>query len=250
MRKIFIIGSALALAGCVTTETAQFKPIGGQEAIVRDGNPALLSKKPHSIVLVRPAKREFQIGSRPVYVVGVMNAGPSSVLLTTKNITVQQTRDGAPIADLKVMTYEELVNEEKTRQVVTAVLVGVAAGANAYSASRAGYYNSSGTIYTPRGPASFRVSGYDPTAAAIAQTSASIENAAMINNAVETGQRNMAALEEQVLKDNTVMPGEWVGGQVHFAPPANDPAGKNYRISITVGSDVHEIDVSQGTAGS
>lgn len=216
---------------------------------MRDGNPALISKKPHSIVLVRPAKREFQIGSRPVYVVGVMNAGGSSVLLSTRNITVQQMKGGEPIADLKVITYEDLVNEEKARQVVAAVLVGVAAGANAYSASRAGYYNTNGTVYTPHGSATFRVSGYDPTAAAIARTNASIENAAMINNAVEVGQRNMATLEQQVLKDNTVMPGEWVGGQVHIAPPANDPDGKYYRITLTVGSDVHEIDVAQQKAG-
>lgn len=250
MKKCIWIAATLALGGCVTAETAQFKPSLGQETIVRDGNPALISKKPHSIVLVRPAKREFQVGSRPVYVVGVMNAGASSVLLSTKNITVQQTRNGEPVADLKVLTYEDLVNEEKTRQVVAAVLVGVAAAGNAYGASRAGYYNANGTVYTPRGAASFRVSGYDPTAAAIAQTNASIENAAMISNAVETGQRNMAALEQQVLKDNTVMPGEWVGGQVQFASPANDPEGKAYRITIAIGSDVHEIDVSQQGAGS
>jgi hypothetical protein len=52
---------------------------------------------------------------------------------------------------LKVITYEQLVEEEHTRQVFAAVATGLAAGANAYSASRAGYYNSNSTVYTPHG---------------------------------------------------------------------------------------------------
>jgi hypothetical protein len=31
----------------------------------------------------------------------------------------------------------------------------------------------------------------------------------MVAATVETGQRNMATLEQAVIKDNTLMPGEW-----------------------------------------
>jgi hypothetical protein len=31
----------------------------------------------------------------------------------------------------------------------------------------------------------------------------------MIGTAIETGQRNMAVLEQAVIKDNTLLPGEW-----------------------------------------
>lgn len=244
MKHIMIVGTALMLAGCVT-ETAQFKPLAGQETIVRDGQPALVSKKPNSVVLIRPAQRQFERGGRPIYVVAIMNAGRAPVLVTTKGITVEQTRNGEVITELKVLSYEDLVQEEKNRQTLEAIAVGVSAGANAYAASQAGYYNASGTAYTARGPVNYTVSGYSPTAAAIARSNASATNAAMIDRAVETGQRNMAALEQQVLKDNTVMPGEWVGGQVHVAPPVNDPDGKFYVIRVVVGSDVHEIDVAQ-----
>lgn len=250
MKKIAAALAALTLGACVTTETAEFKPTVGQEAIVRDGNPALVSKKPNSIVLARPASRKFQIGARPVYVIAVMNAGPQSVLLSTGNIKVQQMRDGEPIADLKVFTYDDLVKEEQARQVMAAILVGVAAGASAAAAANAGNYRSTSTIYTPRGSTTVYTTGYNPTAAAIAQSNAAANSAVMMSAAVERGQQNMAALEQQVLKDNTVMPGEWVGGQVHFAPPANDASGKSYRISVTVGTDVHEIDVAQQAAGS
>ena len=59
---------------------------------------------------------------------------------------------------MKVVTYEMLVQEEKNRQVAAAILTGVAAGGNAYSASQAGY----GTYTTPSGRTG---TFYSPTAA-------------------------------------------------------------------------------------
>ena len=60
--------------------------------------------------------------------------------------------------------------------------------------------------------------GYSPTAAAIAQSNASAQNAEMISDVIERGQANLATLEHAVIKDNTVMPGEWYGGQLHIQP--------------------------------
>jgi hypothetical protein len=55
---------------------------------------------------------------------------------------------------------------------------------------------------------------------------------------VETGQRNMAVLEQSVIKDNTLMPGEWYGRQLHLAQPTGQPGGqKTYTIVITFGID-------------
>lgn len=200
--------------------------------------------------MARPASREIKANGRPVYIIAAYNAGGAPVLLSTRDITVEQMSDGEPIGSLKVITYEELVQEEQSRQVMAAILVGVAAGANAAAASNAGYYNSRSTIYTPRGSATVYTTGYSPAAAAIAQSNASYENAAMTAAVVERGRQNLTALEQQVLKDNTIMPGEWVGGQVHISPPAKTEKGKDYRITVVVGSDVHLIDVSQKAAGS
>jgi hypothetical protein len=70
----------------------------------------------------------------------------------------------------------------------------------------------------------------------------------MVATTIENGQRNMAVLEQAVIKDNTLMPGEWYGGQLDLAPPTDQAGGqKTYTIVITVGSDV--IDVAQGPAG-
>ncbi|MGY4352152.1 hypothetical protein ACVWXM_008645 [Bradyrhizobium sp. GM7.3] len=91
---------------------------------------------------------------------------------------------------------------------------------------------------------------YSPTAAVIAQNNAAVQNETMIAATVETGHRNMAVLEQSVIKDNTLMPGEWYGGQLHVAPPT-DQAGarKSYTIVVTVGTERHVVDVAQGLPG-
>ena len=71
----------------------------------------------------------------------------------------------------------------------------------------------------------------------------------MISGIVEQGQQNMAALEQGVIKDNTLMPGEWYGGQLHIQPLSSEGEGpKAYSISLLVGTERHDIDISQGAA--
>ncbi|MDI4655562.1 hypothetical protein [Xanthobacter autotrophicus] len=234
----------------MTTEVARFQPKAQQEAIYRDGQPALVSKKAKTVAMVRPASRGIRAGARPIYVVGIYNATGAPITLRAEDITVEQLIDGQPVQPLKVYSYEDLVREEQTRQVVAAVLVGVAAGANAAAASRSGYYTNTSQVYSRYGTATVVTNGYSPTANAVAQANASYQNAQMVNSAVERGQQNLATLEREVLKDNTMMPGEWYGGQVVFDPPQTSTGDqKAYRITISVGGERHEVDVSQEAAG-
>jgi hypothetical protein len=231
--------AALMLSGCVTNETVSFRASGnGQQAIMRDGQPALVSRQKNSLVLVRPASREIKSGGRPVFVVGINNISPNPV-----NFTVAQVEATQMVAQqaypMQVITYEALVQEERNAQVGRAILVGLAAGANAYGASQAGH----GRYTTPSGRTG---TFYSPTAAAISQNRAAYQNDAMISATIEQGQANLANLEQGVIKDNTLMPGEWYGGQLHLAPPADSPNGaKNYVLTLQVGNDRHVIDVSQ-----
>lgn len=211
--------------------------------MMRDGQPALVSRQKSSLVLVRPAARQLQANGRPVFVVGINNFGKGPVDFRVSEVEAVQ-HVGASDYEMKVVTFEMLAQEEKSRQVAMAVLAGVAGAANSYSASRAGY----GSYTTSNGRTG---TFYSPTAAAIAQNNASVQNEAMFAATVETGQRNMATLEQSVIKDNTLMPGEWYGGQLHLAPPTDQAGGpKTYTITITVGSDRHVIEVAQGPSGS
>jgi hypothetical protein len=246
MRIVVMCVLATVLAGCARTETVQFKPRPEQQSLMRDGQAALISRRKNSLVLIRPAARQFQTGARPVYVVGLSNLTGSSQEFRVANVGVNQTVNGSTVA-LKVITFEELMTEERNRQIAAAVITGLAVGANAYSASRAGYYNQSSTVTTSRGNV-YQVSttGYSPTANAIAQSNAAAQNEAMISATVERGQQNMAALEQGVIKDNTLLPGEWYGGQLHIQPLVSEGDGaKTYTITMMVGADRHEIDVSQ-----
>jgi hypothetical protein len=244
MHKFMAVALCATLGGCVTAgETVAFKASNPQQqAMMRDGQPALVSHQKNSLVLVRPAARQLQANGRPVFVVGINNLGRQPVDFRVAQVEAVQ-HVGASDYEMKIVTYGMLVQEEKNRQVAAALLTGVAVAGNAYSASRTGY----GSYTTPSGRTG---TFYSPTANVIAQNNAAYQNEAMIAATVENGQRNMAVLEQSVIKDNTLMPGEWYGGQLHVAPPTDQGGGaKTYTIVITVGTERHVIDVSQGPAG-
>jgi hypothetical protein len=245
MRILGIVALSAALTGCVTNnETVQFRTSNPQQqAMMRDGQPAIVSRQKSSVVLVRPASRQLQANGRPVFVVGMNNLSRGPIDFRVAEVEANQ-RVGASEYPMQIVTFEMLQQEEKNRQVASAILVGVAGAANAYSASRAGY----GSYTTPSGRTG---TFYSPTAAAIAQNNAAVQNEAMFATTIENGQRNMAVLEQSVIKDNTLMPGEWYGGQLHLAPPTDQGGGpKTYSIVIKVGSDLHVIEVAQSPAGS
>lgn len=246
MRLAIAIGLAALCAGCNTTETVQFRAKADQQALIRDGQAAIVSTRKNSIVIARPAARQFQIGGRPVFVVAIYNrsTGPQNFLVS--NVRVMQEVNGAS-ADLKVITYEQLVSEENTRQTFRAIGAGLSAAGNSMSASQAGYYNSSSTVYTPRGTYQVQTTGYSPTAAAIARSNADAQNAELLNATIERGRANLSMLEQSVIKDNTLLPGEWYGGQLHIQPLLSEGGRqKLYSINIQVGGEQHEIQVAQG----
>ena len=195
MRTALAIAAAALCAGCVTTESVQFRPQADQQAMVRDGQPALVSQRKNSLVIVRPASRQLQKGGRPVFVLAIYNRTNVPQDFRVANVQVAQLANGEAVP-VKVITYEMLVEEEHTRQVFAAIGTGLVAGANAYSASRAGYYNSNSTVYTPHGAYQVHTAGYSPTAAAIPQSNASAQNAEMISAAIERRQANLSMLGE------------------------------------------------------
>lgn len=184
------------------------------------------------------------MGARPSYVIAILNTSSAPQDFVFSETAVAQVRNGEPVKKLKTYSYEELVREERNLQILGAILVGAAAGANSMAAANAGSYSATGTVRGPYGTSHVSITGYDPTAAAIAQASANAQNQAMIANAVETGRNNLDRLEQTVIKDSTIFPGEWYGGQLQFEQPTGTPP-LSFRIVLRVGADVHEIDVTQ-----
>jgi hypothetical protein len=246
MRIVMALACALALSACMQ-ETVRFHAKPSQQAVVRDGQPALVSEQKNSLVMIRSATRQFASGGRPVFVVGVHNLTKQPINFQVRNIAATQIAGDSGVP-MKVHSYEDLVAEERTAQVMTALLVGAAAGANTALASQAAYRTKTTTVYGPTGSYTYQTSTYSPSRAAAAHNRAMRTNVRLIDAAIKDGQANLAALEREVIKDNTLMPGEWYGGMLHLAPPADAGGGagpKRYSIALTVGPDRHEIDVVQ-----
>ncbi len=252
---------SLLVFGCATLETVKYEASQDQTLIVRDGVNSILSKGENSLVLLAPASREFSSTDNPVFVVGVTNLSTELVMFQVSDITVFQTRNGEAVASLPVKTYEDLVRAEKRRQIFAALAVGIAAAGNSMSASNAGYStgygNFNSTTTSPYG--TFNTTGtvttrvYDPGKAYLARAAADAKNQAMFDRTVATGRQKLAQLEGTVIKDNTLLPGEWYGGQLHFKKPSKfegDSGVKTYSISIRVGSDVHHIKIIQSASTS
>ena len=140
MRNLEIVVLCAALGGCVSTnETIAFRTSNPQQqAMMRDGQPALVSRQKNSLVLVRPASRQLQVNGRPVFVVGINNFGKQPTEFRVAQVEAIQHVGGSDFG-MQIVTFEMLQQEEKNRQVAAAVLAGVAGAANAYSASRAGH---------------------------------------------------------------------------------------------------------------
>lgn len=248
MRKIaYVAAVAVIVSGCVTTDRARFTLGPGQSELIRDGRPAVSSVGKNTLALVRTRNRDLQQRARVPFVVAFQNRSSAPLNFNVRDVEVIQTIPNRGDQPIEVLTFEKLQQEERTRQVVGAILMVAAAGANAAAASQAGNFRTNTTIHTPRGTFYGTTTGYSPALAAAASANAAAQNSMMINQAVEQGQANMARLENEYIKDHTVLPGEWYGGVLTIEPPlSGDPAvPTTYNMSIRIGSDVHKFQISQ-----
>lgn len=88
--------AALVCVGCASHEAVTFNARGDQQAIVRDGLPAIVSRRANSVVLVRPASREFRGGARPVFTVAINNLSHNPLDFRVANVQVTQTVNNEP----------------------------------------------------------------------------------------------------------------------------------------------------------
>jgi hypothetical protein len=63
-------------------------------------------------------------------------------------------------------------------------------------------------------------------------------------------QRKLGELQATVIKDHTLMPGEWHGGVIVIDPPGKTDGGAaEYSISLTFAGETHTFLVNQQTRG-
>lgn len=160
------------LIACAS-QKIQLSAAPGQEAIVRDGIPSLISKK-KNLVMLRPNNQLLKGNARPAFTVAVRNLENKPQTLLEANINAHQTVEGKQTA-LRVYRYDELVREEHTRQTIQAVGAVLSATARGINAVNAGYVNTTGTVHANGNYGTYAATTYDPLRAQIAQQNANYE---------------------------------------------------------------------------
>lgn len=183
------------------------------------------------------------------FTVVVRNQGKAFETLREADISASQFINGQA-RQVKVLRYAELVEEEETRQTMRAVGAALVGVGRAMSAANSGYVNTTGSV-TTHGPygssyGTYSATTYDPYRAQIAQQAAAAQTSADFAAIRAQGEANLQTLQSTILKDNTVLPGEWYGGTIVIEPPEKAQDGtRHYSISITFGGEEHTFSVSQ-----
>ncbi len=182
--------------------------------------------------------------------------------LRVEDITASQTDTASVASQIHVFSYDELTAEVRRKQAWATVGVALAGAAGALSAANAGYSHSYGTYsgnswgsysgalngtYSSNTTGVYSTTTYDAGRAYAAQSLNNAQMAANLSAVQLEGQQRLAELQNTILKDNTVLPGEWVGGIVMLDVPRKAPDGiARYRIEVRFGGEVHTFMVSEG----
>ena len=243
----FAILSCLVLAGCTAPkDMISLKATPDQSAIVRDGVPALVSSKRH-VVFLRPVDSRQQSNDRPRFVIAMLNKGKSPATFNVADISVTSYKPHQ--AKLKVYTHEELADEVEADRNTRLVLAALGGAAGAMSAANAGTTYTTGSYghSSPYGHSSgmYTASTYNP---GLAQAAINANNDRTLNNisSIEGQAQNaLANLKATIVKDHTVMPGEWHGGVIVLGTPEKGAEGAEYQISLLFDGEEHTFSVSQ-----
>lgn len=255
-RALLALALALAALPLNAAEAAKYAmlvtPTGNQSMRMQNGAASIDSYAEGSSV--RFVRTETPIKKRASIQILVMNHGEQPFNVGPENVRAQLA-DGTPVA---IITYDQLVREEKRRRTWRAIGAGLAAAGNAMSASNAGYtsgtvsyrgssYGSVGTTpyhSTTYGTATY--SGYDQGRAQAAQAVAQEQNRQMFAGLAARNAQSMAALGEN-MRTTTVDPGQLFGGSVMFELPRNARSGKAdvpVTFIVSAGSEEHRFEVT------
>jgi hypothetical protein len=202
---------------------------------------------------VRLIQAEGDIKKRSSIELLIMNHGDKPFNFGPENVTAKLA-DGTPVA---IITYEQLVHEEKRRETWAAIAVGLGAAANSMSAATSGYYSGtatySGSTYgsfgsTPYSANSFGTatySGYNAGQAQLSQSVANAQNQASFANMAEQNAANMQALKAY-MRTTTVDPQQLFGGAVIFELPKearDSKADVPMTFVVTINGEEHQFAV-------
>lgn len=248
-----LIGGLLAMcpAPAMAAKFAMKLNAGAEQTARMDGGVAAVDDaKAGSVVRLIQSEGDFK--KRGSIGILVMNQADKPFTFGPENITAKLS-DGTPVT---IITYEQLVKEEKHRQTWAAIGAGLAAAGRSMNAANAGNYSSYGTYnsttYGSYGATPFSamssgtvsMSGYDYGRAQAAQSIANAQNDEEFSRLAERNAANMRALKAY-MRTTTVDPRQMFGGSVTFELPktARDASGDvPVTFIVTINGEEHRFD--------
>ncbi|MBH0113205.1 hypothetical protein I5E68_09630 [Novosphingobium sp. YJ-S2-02] len=218
-----------------------------QTSRFEDGREAVDDATPTSSVrILEPRQQTPKQGGFRIY---VLNSSDKPFNFGPENITVKMP-DGTSVA---MLTYQDLLKQQKRREAWQALAVGLAAAGRNMQANQAGYnygsatysgnsYGTFGTMpYTANSYGTATYSGYNAGTAFAAQSVANEQN----QRDLQAMRLSQAAKREdlaQVMKMTTIDPEQVFGGIVQYKIPSEVRASKTpvpITIEVRTGDEVH-----------
>jgi hypothetical protein len=208
---------ALASPASATRFEFQLIPSAQQTSRMQNGVAAVDDTMAESSV--RVVQPNDDVKKRSSIQILVMNQGDKPFNFGPENVTATLA-DGTPVA---IITYEQLMHEEKNRETWRAVFAGLAAmnsgrtyGTANYSGSTFGSFGT--TPYSSFSSGSATFSTYNPGAAAV-------QNQMIFDRLASTNAASREALKANI-RTTTVDPQQMFGGTVMFELPKAARASK------------------------
>lgn len=241
--RSFAAAATFLLAGCAAQlDQMVLTAAPGQKEILRDGVPSLISEKRH-VVMLRPASQHQVRSGRPKLVVAVLNRGKEPVTVRVSDIRAADRV--AKNAAIRIYQHQELAAEVEAKKNAALTLAVIGGVAGALSASQAGYSHTTGSVYGAGYTGSYSSTTYSAAAAQYAADRNAAVTGSNIAAIQESGEVQLAQLQDTILKDHTVMPGEWHGGMIVLDPPMKSEKGAEYTVELSIDGETHAFEVGQ-----
>jgi hypothetical protein len=154
------------------------------------------------------------------------------------------------IENLKVLSYEELLKEEKDKQASQAFAAALSSVGRSMQAANAGRSYNSGT-YSGYGNSyggqqyntfgSYSGYTYNAAAAQAAQSAVRAETSDDFARISAEGKLNEAQLARTILKKQTVSAGQWYGGTVVISMPNPSETRIPVAVNVELNSEIHKF---------
>jgi TPR repeat protein len=225
------------------------QPEANQMAVMDRGSQIITSQQSGS-TLIMQAPEPFE-GSRVIVNFTFVNNSSAPVNIGPENLSSAQ---------IAVITYDQLMAEQRKSEKWDRLAAGLGALGNSLSATDAGrqYSTTTATGYVNCGfncNATVRGYGttqtYNPYAAQQAQLQAQAQNNAEFERLRAQNQLERGALGVN-LRTTTVMPGQYLNGLLTFAVPREMRRSKTalpFSLAVTIGADVHILKGFGGPLG-